>query len=913
MALRNDRGRKYVGKRKKIKVKDKKPLEVLDEKYKERVKGVFFQEMSLKIKSWTEGVAHFLKRKKRKGKKALSGGEKRINEVAMKNKKKKMLKKILGGVLVLIVLGFALFLATFVWFSKDLPSPEQIRNAQIAQTTEILDRNGNILYRSYGDENRTVVSLDKIPEDLREATIAVEDDQFYKHAGVDLPAVFRAVITEGLRAAGLNFKSRGGSTITQQLIKNTVVGQERSLTRKAKELILSLELERKLSKDQILELYLNQVPYGSQAFGVQAASQRYFGKNVEDLTLSESALLAGIPNAPSALSPHGANPDRAIARQQHILNRMKDLGYISQEEYDEAIKDDVMARVVPPSHSIKAPHFVFYVLELLEKEYGEEASRQEGLKVYTTLDLGKQEVAEEIVSKYAKINLEKYQANNMALVSIDPKTGQVLTFVGSKDYFDKSIQGQVSIPTSVRQPGSSFKPLVYVKGFEKGYNPRTILFDVSTDFGGNYRPKNYSGGESGPLDIKHALARSLNIPAVKMGYLVGVPEIINFARDLGYENFEGNLDVGLSLPLGSREVRLLDHTSFYAALANEGEMIGDNNKNVILKIEDSKGKILKEYSGERRRVFSQQSARWINEILSDDSIKLGANLKLKGRSAGAKTGTTNDNFDTWVMGYTPELATGVWVGNTDYSETKNNMTGEGAAAPTWKEYMERVLAGVNPSSFEKAEISLTGKSVLDGKIPEETVRVCKSTGKLATPETPESQIEEKVFKTAHSILYYVDKKNPKGPSPTGENTDPQFNKWEEGVRSWVERNKGTEGFAYTLDSVPTELCDSHTEEKRPRVTILKPSVNQEIKTGMPLEVLAESSSSFPIKQVDFYFDGELVGTKNQAPYSFSLNVSEAKIGQREVIVRVFDEVDNMGEARVIVKVIKGEIIPVPAP
>ncbi len=444
----------------------------------------------------------------------------------------------------LAVAAFFVGLAFFIYAAKDLPNPEQLSQRQVVESTKILDRTGKIiLYDIHGEEKRTLISFDKISPFLKQATVALEDASFYRHPGIDLTAIARAFIYDIL---GRHI-SQGGSTITQQLIKKSLLTSERTLIRKIKEAILALVLERKYSKDEILSFYLNQIPYGSNAYGIEAAAQTYFNKTAENLTLAESAVLAALPQAPSRLSPYGSHPEELKSRQEYALDRMVSLGYLNQDQATEAKKETL--NFAPQAHGIKAPHFVMYVKEYLEDKYGQEFVEKSGLKVYTTLDWDLQQIGEQIISAGAKNNWEKYQARNAALSAVDPKTGQILSMVGSFDYFDQANDGNVNVAIRDRQPGSSFKPFAYATAFEKGYTPDTVLFDLKTEFNPEcsaladqekdqygldcYHPGNYDDKFRGPLTAREALAQSLNIPSVAMLYLAGIEETIKTAKNMG--------------------------------------------------------------------------------------------------------------------------------------------------------------------------------------------------------------------------------------------------------------------------------------------------------------------------------------------------------------------------------------------
>ena len=577
-------------------------------------------------------------------------------------------------ILWLLAIFFIIGVASFLYIAKDLPNPKELEERQITESTKIYDRTGQvILYDIHGEEKRTVIAFNEIPDSIKNATIAVEDANFYHHFGLDFKGIARAVwgVITGNRSAG------GGSTITQQFIKKSFFSDKRSYIRKFKEWILALELEIKYSKDEILGFYLNQIPYGSNAYGIEAAAQTFFNKPAKDLTLAESALLVSLPQAPTYYSPFGSHPEELRNRQEYVLNRMTELGYISSNEAETAKQEEL--KFVYRPNAIKAPHFVMYIKEYLEEKYGADAVEKTGLKVYTTLDWDMQQAAEKIISDGAASNEKKYRAGNAALVALDPKTGQILTMVGSRDYFDIEHDGNVNVTIRPRQPGSSFKPFAYVTAFANGYTPDTILFDLKTEFNPNcsadansqydqygiacYNPGNYDDKFRGPVTARQALAQSLNIPAVQMLYLAGINDTIKTAKAMGI-NLASQY-YGLSLVLGGGEVKLLEQTAAYGVFAAEGVK---HAKTAILKIEKSNGEILEEYKDESEKVLEPQLTRLISNILSDNNARApvfgtASPLYFPERQVAAKTGTTEQYRDAWTMGYTPSLVVGLWVGN----------------------------------------------------------------------------------------------------------------------------------------------------------------------------------------------------------------------------------------------------------
>jgi 1A family penicillin-binding protein len=811
---------------------------------------------------------------------------------------KAFLKMALKAALLFFIVGFIGIAGIFIYFSKDIPNPDKIVDRSVAESTKIYDRTGeHLLYEIHGEEKRTIVKLDQISKHLINATVATEDQDFYKHHGIDFRGIARAIWKDVVNRK----KLQGGSTITQQLIKNSILTSERTLTRKIKEAILAIETEQKFSKDQIMEMYLNQIPYGSNAYGIEAAAQTFFGKSAKDLDVSEAALLAALPKATTYYSPYGAHPEALKARYEYIIGRMLEENYISEEEAEEAKKVEILKRVKPFKENIKAPHFVMYVKQKLVDEFGEEKVEKGGLKVYTTLNYDMQLIAEDAVQKGVEKNSEKYNARNAALVAIDPKTGQILSMVGSKDYFNIEEDGNVNVAISNRQPGSSFKPFVYATAFQKGYTPDTILFDVYTNFGKDgsgreFRPRNYNLKFSGPVTMRSALARSLNIPAVKTLYLAGIKNSIQTAHDLGITTLNNPRGYGLSLVLGTGEVKLLDMVSAYGVFANDGQR---NMAISILKIEDSSGNILKEFESNPKQVLDVEVARKMNSILSDNAARAPtfgsrSKLYLGNRPVAAKTGTTNDYKDGWTIGYTPSLVAGVWAGN-NRGEKMKYAGGIRAAAPIWNDFMSRVLALDPIEKFHLPKKIKTKKPILNGKYQNEIkVKIDKACGdKLANELTPENQIEEKTYLQVHSILYYVNKDDPQGDYPENPEDDPQFANWEQSVLAWAEENASEVNV-----EPPTEICPLRSEDNLPIIDIVSPRNDQIIK-GNKLYIETEVFANLDIKQVEFYFDDFFIGVDRTLPYTNYYNIpSSIEDGAHSVVVRVYDEINNLVQKQI---------------
>lgn len=596
----------------------------------------------------------------------------------------------------------SIFLIIFAswYFTRNLPSPKQLDTRQIPQTTKIYDRGGKLLYNVYTDQNRTLVPLNQMPDNLKKATIAIEDKDFYKHKGFDVYGIIRA-----FRKTVFEGSVQGGSTITQQLVKTAFLTPERTIDRKVKELYLAFRVEMAFGKDKILEMYLNQVPYGGTAFGVEAAAEQYFGKDVKDLTLAQSALLAALPAAPTYYSPFGQDPKRAIERQHLVLNRMADEGYITREEAQKAQGERLDFK--SPNVNILAPHFVMFVREYLAQKYGEAVAAQGGLKVTTTLDLDVQEEAQKIVAKNID-ELTAYNVGNGAALVTKPQTGEILAMVGSRDFFDRDHDGNVNVTIASRQPGSSIKPINYATALErKLITPATILLDVPTTFSGGpapYHPVNYDGRFHGPVSVRSALANSYNIPAVKVLAINGVGEMIAQARKMGITTFEDESRYGLSLTLGGGEVKMTEMAQAFGVFANQGNRI---NLIPILKIEDSNGRVLEQFkqpAGER--VLSAETSFLISSIISDNGARSAAfgsasKLVIKGKTVAVKTGTTDDKRDNWTLGYTPNYLVAVWVGNNNNKPMNPAITsGVTGAAPIWNEIMTYVLKNSVNESFK---------------------------------------------------------------------------------------------------------------------------------------------------------------------------------------------------------------------
>ena len=675
--------------------------------------------------------------------------------------------------LILISLGVVAFSLLIAFLASiQLPDFNNFENRNIANSTKIYDRTGKIvLYNIHDNVRRTEVPIQEMSPYIKQATISIEDAHFYEHYGFRPTSFIRAIIANILSGG----YSQGGSTIDQQVIKNALLSREKTVSRKLKEILLSIKLDNELPKEKILQIYLNESPYGGTIYGVEEASLTYFNKKANDVTLTEAAYLAALPQAPTYYSPYGKHRDILEKRKNLVLQRMYELGYITLAQKNFSQKEEVLFQK-DLSNSGKALHFVMYIREYLEEKYGIELVQNGGLKVITTIDYNLQQQLEDIVKQGAFENAKKYKAKNSALIAIDPHTGQILSMVGSRDFFDTEIPGQFNITTAARQPGSSFKPIVYSSAFKLGYTPETVLFDVPTQFSslcgvdnkplrGNdssvcYSPENYDGLFRGPVTLREALAQSLNIPAVKLLYLSGIPNAIALAQDMGLSTINDPKRYGLSLVLGGGEVTLLELTNAYGVFANNGIY---HKQQGILEVRDQDDSILEKFSSVDKEVLPEEVTSLISSILSDNVARTpsyGADsaLHFKERPVAVKTGTTNDYHDVWVIGYTPSIVIGMWSGNNDNSPIDKRTAGF-VLAPVWRKAMNVALLNTPIEYFPDPLPNTSSKPILRGQY-------CGPTG-------------------IHTILASVIKNNPGGEYPNNPGNDSQYNLWENGIDRWL--------------------------------------------------------------------------------------------------------------------------------
>ena len=791
--------------------------------------------------------------------------------------------------------------------SMQLPDFNAFHERKVAESTKIYDRTGEVLlYDVHQDVKRTIVPFEEISLWVKKASVAIEDTEFYQHSGISFRGIARAVLYGGARG--------GGSTITQQVVKKTLLTDEKLITRKLKEIILSFRLEQAFTKDEILALYLNEIPYGGSIYGLGEASITFFGKKTGDLTLAQSAYLAAIPNAPTYYSPYGNHKDKLDERKNIVLRRMYELGFITSAEYEEARKDKVEFLPREP-RGIKAPHFVEWIKEYLALKYGERAVQESGYKVITTLDYELQKKAEDSISGFAEKMENEYGAKNMALVAIDPKNGQVLAMVGSRDYFDTKNEGNFNVALAHRQPGSAFKPFAYATAFKKGYTPETILFDLPTNFSTGcdakgiprtpatkkedcYMPENYEGGYRGPISMRSSLAQSRNITSVKTLYLAGLADTIATAKQMGISGLSDISRYGLSLVLGGGEVSLLDITGAYGVFANDGVR---NPTQSILRVEDKDGNIIEEFQESSEEVLPSEVARKINSVLSDNKARtptFGATsaLHFPGKDVAVKTGTTNDYRDVWTVGYTPNIAVGMWAGNNDNSSIKKGNSAAFTVSVVWHAFMENVFKQSPQERFiepEPEDLTILPAPLAGIWQGGEKYIVDTVSGKLATENTPVETRKVVVVPEVHSILYWIDKNTPRGTRPASPQNDSQFLFWEEPIRAWVATQNILEG---DRSAIPTEYDNAHTAETSPMLSVSGADLAQPHSVSENIILQINSTGQYPLARVDLFINGQLIEKKLEAPFSFSFAPEEINSISTDNTVTLigYDSIFNKG-------------------
>src|SRR3989344_3343744 len=795
-------------------------------------------------------------------------------------------------------------LVIFAVILKNLPDPEQFENRQIAQSTKIYDRTGEtLLYEIHGEEKRTVIPFEEIPDYVKWATIAIEDDNFYNNPAFDWRAILRALITDLIKGKVV----QGGSTITQQLAKNAFLSPEKTIIRKIKELVIAFELEKRYSKDEILNLYLNQIPYGGNAYGIEAASQTFFNKPAKNLSLAESALLASLTKAPTYYSPWGRHLDELFKRKDNVLEKMNQLGYIDDEEKGRAKKVELTFE--QQVTGIKATHFVLETQEYLNNKYGEQYTESAGLRVITTLDWKLQQIAEKAVSEGAKRNTDLYKGHNAALVAQDAVTGQILAMVGSKNYFGEPepenclpgknclFEGNFNVATQgLRQPGSAMKPFAYAAAFEKGFTPDTVLFDLPTEFSADnpncplevdfsnekkecFHPQNFDNKFRGPVTLRTALAQSINIPSVKTLYLAGIDKVLALAKNFGINSLTERGRYGLSLVLGGGEITLKELVGAYSVFAQDGTK---HRQTMILKITDSDGNLIEEYKDSPAQALDSQYARLINDILSDTEARSGlfiSSLPLTifpGHQVALKTGTTNDYRDAWTIGYTSQLVAGVWAGNNDNTQMERSGSSILAAIPIWSSFMREALKEYKFVSFNKPDPIISEKPVLNGKY------------------AVNYNFGGKEYLQLHTILYYLDKNNPQGPEPKKPENDSQFKNWEIPILKWGKQT--IENFSINYNQplpIGAKISDSGPEQIT--INLLSPKSGEFINSGKVL-VRAQIVNNTEVAAIQLYFNNELVDQRlgnfgKVVSYQFDISPKNTEL-QNSLVLKITDISDK---------------------
>lgn len=812
-----------------------------------------------------------------------------------------------GVVLVMAAVGAV----SFFIIVKDLPGADILTSRQVLESTKIYDRTGEtLLYEIHGEEKRTVIPFREIPEIVKQATLAIEDENFYTHSAFDWKSILRAFLVNLTKGK----ISQGGSTITQQLAKKAYLTDARVWTRKIKELVLAIRLEKRFTKDEIFSLYLNQIPYGSNAYGIEAAAQTFFNKKARNLNLPEAALLASLPNRPSYYSPYGNHAEEMLARKNLVLDKMFGLGYIDEKQRDKAEK--YKFDFAPNFTSIKAPHFALMVQDYLNNKYGEDFVRTAGLRVITSLDWNLQQLAEKTVLEGAERNKELYAGHNSALVAQDANTGQILSLVGSRDYFAKAepencqsgldckFEGNFNVAIQgLRQPGSAIKPFAYVTAFKKGFTPDTIVFDTPTEFAHDnpdcplivdfskpekedtscFHPHNFDEMFRGPVTLKQALGQSINVPAAKVLYLAGIDNVLKLVKLFGINTLTERSRYGLSLVLGGGEVKLSELVGAYSVFAQEGIK---HQQSFILKITDNQNKTLEEYADDPVIVIEPQYTRLINDILSDSENRVPlfqnslALTVFPNQEVALKTGTTNDYRDAWAIGYNRSLVVGVWAGNNDNTSMQKRGTSILAAVPIWSAFMREALKGRPTETFTQPETISTDKPMLKG---EYVVNYWLGTEKL--PQV-------------HDLLFYVDKNDPRGPVPADAESDSQFQNWEEPTIAWAKTHIPNFEQQYNKPiSLDAELKTGTSDLE---ININSPANGSFIQNQFFMSF--DLQSKINIRKLEIYFNNILIDTLPNlgTAYSYRKNLQVSNVFAQNLLkISAVDDLNNKIEKNLI--------------
>lgn len=796
------------------------------------------------------------------------------------------------GFLFLVLSFLVTIILVFAYIAKDLPDPNKVVRRE-GYSTKIYDRSSELLYDVFSDQRRTPINISQVPLYVRQATVSIEDKNFYTHSGFDPFGMLRALIR-----SVVYHRLEGGSTLTQQLVKNTLLDSRQTLSRKLKEFILTLQIEQKYSKDQILQMYLNEAPYGGTAWGIEAATESYFGKNISELGLSEAAILAGLPQAPSVYSPYAGK--HYINRSKEVLRRMREDGYITSNQEKTAFSEVEKMTFLDNGGILKAPHFVFYVKQQLIDRYGEKAVEQGGLRVYTSLDLKLQEFAQKTVSDELD-KVKNLQISNGAALVVDPNNGHILAMVGSKSWHDTKIDGKYNVILAQRQPGSTIKPVVYLSGIRKGYTASTMLMDTKTIFPGgdqkDYVPENYDEKFRGPISVRSVLGNSINVPAVKMLGLVGVKNFLDIAYNMGLNTLKPTQEtmnrVGLSVALGGGEVRPIEIVSAYSAFANGGIR---RDPVSILKITDADGRVLEEWKDlGGKPVLSAGESFLISSILSDPKareITFGPRsaINVDGKNIAVKTGTTNDKRDNWTIGWTPTVVVGVWVGNNDNSPMKELVSGVAGAAPIWRKIILNYL-GDKKEEFSPPEDviqmdvdNISGYKAHDGFASRSEYFI------KGTEPISDDPIHKKIRNCSGGEEEFLFLKEDDPVSGDGKN------RWQEGIDEWL---RGQSDVKYhPKDS----SCGNQIW-----ITVNEPTDKSRIDNN-DVKIKFDVSSPKPIIEAKFIVDGQTKETLNSAPWETTLNVSD---GLHQIDIEAKDDGGNVGSRRIRISVNKDYVEPTP--
>ena len=849
-------------------------------------------------------------------------------------------KTIVGGIIRLFALILAVLAFLFVYYAKDLPDPNKLLSRDVAQSTKIYARDGTtLLYEVHGEYKRTLIPFSEMNSNIKNATIAIEDKNFYNEGGIDLRGILRSIFVD-ITTLG---KAQGGSTITQQFVRNAILSREKTFSRKIKEIILSLEINSRFSKDDILKLYLNEIPYGRNTYGIEAAAEAYYGIHAQDLDLAQAAYLASLPQSPTYYNPLGAHRADLDTRKNTVLDQMLAQGYINKQQHDQAKSEQV---IFQKNHDlIVAPHFVLYVEDYLSQKYGDSALQTGGMTVITTLDPKLQDIAEKVVAAQVPINQKKYNANNAALVAEDPHTGQILAMVGSKNYFGDpepagckpglncTFEPNVNVALSQRQPGSSVKPYIYATAFKPDYkeSPATMRMDVLTNFGTYqgkpYIPENYNKQTYGPVSIRQALAGSLNIPAVKTLFLVGVDNAVKTMHDFGITS--PLQDCGLSLTLGGCEVRLIDHVNGYATIATEGT---HHQQAFILKVQDSNGNILEQYQDNSSNVLDPQAAYELINIMTDTQARVftfGSTaqiLTLPDRPVAAKTGTTQNFHDGWTLGFTPSLVAGVWAGNNDGTLMKQDAVI--VAGPIWQQFMQQATAGTPSEAFTEPDgIQNVTVDAVSGKLPTQYTKETKNEvfASYAVPTAYDDVHVAVAVGNPQLCSGVVSCPNPQTQVYTILHSErPDLPNWEDPVEAWALAN----GYTYPpqgstiIGGTPVGGSGSNNSSgssngssgsgssngggqtvnpgNPPVANIISPADGSTVLQPFSLNASGTPDNGNTITRIDLLIDGVISSSSQSSPASFP--ISQLQPGQHTFAVHVVDDKGNTDDTSITLKV-----------